>query len=223
MPNSIAIDGPAGAGKSTLSRRLAKELGFAYIDTGALYRSIGLFAFEAGLYDLSEENLGVLLQTLDLRAKADEGMLQLFIGSRDVSEAIRDNEISKMASRVSAFEVVRSFLLDRQRVYAREMDVVMDGRDIGTVVLPKAELKIFLTASLPARAKRRWLELREKGGTVTYEQVLAEMEMRDAADSARTLAPLRRAPDAHLLDTSHMSYDESYDALYELAKERFSL
>lgn len=221
---SIAIDGPAGAGKSTLARRLAKELGFLYVDTGAIYRTVGLFVEKNGKSCAEPSEVIALLESIqiELRHEAD-GLQHMYLQGEDVTEEIRNNRVSAYASQVSAISEVRAFLLDRQRSLANSHNVVMDGRDIGTVVLPKADLKLFLTASPDCRAKRRHRELLEKGSSETFEQVLTELLARDEADQSRSIAPLRQAVDARLLDTSDLNLEESLQAMKLLAKEQLGL
>lgn len=207
---SVAIDGPSGAGKSTLARAAAARFGFIYVDTGAIYRTVGLAAARAGLPLGAEEGVLALLPELDIRfGYAEDGAQHMYLNGEDVSGLIRTPGISMRASEVSAMPEVRAFLLEMQRGMARSHSVVMDGRDIGTVVLPDAELKVFLTASPERRAQRRCLELREKGEDVSYEQVLADIIKRDENDSSRAAAPLRRAEDAVELDTSELTLEES--------------
>lgn len=219
---NIAVDGPSGAGKSTLSRMLAQKLGYLYIDTGAMYRAVGLFAVRRGVTGEGEDYapaVEALLPeiSLDLRHTADGQ--RVLLNGEDVTEAVRQPEISRAASRVSAIPVVRAFLLGRQRELARRYDVVMDGRDIGTVVLPHAQLKIFLSASAQDRARRRTDELRLKGVPVVYEQVLADMVARDKLDTERAVAPLRAAEDAVKLDTTGLEIAESFEKLCRIAEE----
>lgn len=190
---SVAIDGPSGAGKSSLARRCAAALGFVYADTGAIYRTVGLAVERAGVDRRSESAVAQLLPKLDIQVGYDEsGEQRMFLNGEDVSALIRKPEISILASDVSALPAVRAFLLDMQRKMAREHDVIMDGRDIGTVVLPDAELKIFLTASAEARAERRLLQLKEKGLEESLEKVLEDIRYRDKQDTERAAAPLRR-------------------------------
>ena len=210
---SVAIDGPSGAGKSTISRAVAKKLGFIYIDTGALYRVIGLRFLERG---------GMGLETLDLSLKFVDGEQRVFDGGRDVTEDIRRHEVSKAASDCSALPEVRAFLLELQRDLAKQNDVIMDGRDIGTVVLPDAGLKIFLTASPEARARRRYEELFKKGSAITYEQILQDIITRDHNDTTREEAPLRQAEDAVLLDTTGNTFEESAALIEGCIRKRFS-
>ena len=221
---SIAVDGPSGAGKSSLARRCAGAFGFVYADTGAIYRTVGLSAFGKGISCKDEKAVSGLLPELDIRMSYNEaGEQRMFLNGEDVSEAIRKPEISICASDVSALPAVRQFLLDMQRKIARENNVIMDGRDIGTVVLPQADLKIFLTASPEARAERRLKELREKGTETDFESVLADIRYRDEQDSSRTTAPLRKADDAVELDTTELDFEESFAAMSQLIIERFCL
>lgn len=221
---AIAIDGPSGAGKSSLARRAAAHFGFIYVDTGAIYRCVGLAAHRRGLDTKDAQAVGALLPELEIRMLYNEaGEQRMFLGGEDVSAAIRLPEISMCASDVSAHAVVRSFLLEMQRKMARENDVIMDGRDIGTVVLPDAELKIYLTASAEARAQRRMLELKAKGIGSSLEEVLRDIEQRDWQDTHRAEAPLRRAEDAVLLDTTNYDFDESISLLCAIIRERFGL
>lgn len=218
---AIAIDGPSGAGKSTLARAAAKKLGFVYVDTGALYRAVGLYTFRAGVDPKSREAVAALLPAIRLDVRYDEqGVQHVLLCGEDVSESIRLPEISRYASDVSAHPPVRSFLLDTQRDFAARYDVVMDGRDIGTVVLPDAGLKIFLTASAEARAERRLLELRAKGICAEYEDVLKDMKLRDFNDSNRTAAPLKAAEDAVLLDTTSMDVEQALGRILELVEAK---
>ncbi|MCC8063871.1 MAG: (d)CMP kinase [Clostridiales bacterium] len=218
---SIAIDGPSGAGKSTMAKRLAKELGFVYVDTGAIYRTVSLYASRKGLAPTDEEGIAALLPEIhiDLAYGAD-GTQQMILNGENVSGEIRTPQISMYTSAVSAIPAVRAFLLDLQRDMARRKNLVMDGRDIGTVVLPNADIKLFLTAAPEARAKRRWLELREKGDPITYDQVLADVVQRDENDSHRAIAPLKQAEDAVLVDTTDYDLEESYQLLLRTIRER---
>ena len=221
---SVAIDGPSGAGKSSIARRTAGTFGFIYVDTGAIYRTVGLAVRRREIGSRDIDAIVRLLPELrfSLRYRED-GKQRMFLEEEDVSEAIRTPEISLYASDVSAFPQVRSFLMETQRRLARENDVIMDGRDIGTVVLPDAGLKIFLTASPEARAQRRLLELREKGQEATYEDVLRDIRYRDHNDSSRAAAPLKQAEDAVLLDTSELDFEQSCQAVEKLIRERFGL
>ncbi len=221
---SIAIDGPAGAGKSTLARALARELGYLYVDTGAIYRTVALRAREAGADPSDPEQVAPLLEDLNLRMDyGGDGVQRMYLSGRDVTEAIRENEISALASQVAALPAVREFLLDFQRKQAREHDVVMDGRDIGTVVLPRAGVKIFLTAAPEARARRRTAELLQRGQDADFDEILREIRQRDEQDENRPVAPLRQAEDAALLDTTNLDLKGSLEALLTLVRERLSL
>lgn len=217
---SVAIDGPAGAGKSTIARRVAAELGYLYVDTGAIYRTVGLYARRTETDPRNEQAVSDLLPSLqvELRVEAD-GIQHMYLNGEDVTGEIRAPEISRYASAVSALPAVRSFLLEMQRALARTQNVVMDGRDIGTVVLPEATVKIFLTADPKVRALRRWKELQEKGSSDSFEQVLQEVEQRDYADSHRAIAPLRQAEDAILVDTSALTLEESIAVMLRTVKE----
>lgn len=220
---AIAIDGPSGAGKSSLARRLAERFGFIYVDTGAIYRTLGLAAYRGGVDRRDEAAVMELLPRLDIRIAYNEaGEQSMYLDGEDVSSAIRQPEISICASDVSAHGRVRSYLMEMQRRMARENNVVMDGRDIGTAVLPEAELKIFLTASAEVRARRRMLELESKGISADYESVLGDILYRDRQDSGRAAAPLKQAEDAVLVDTSDIGFDESLELLSELVIRRLS-
>ena len=217
---AVAIDGPSGAGKSTIARAAAKALGFVYVDTGAMYRTIGLAVSRQGIaIGEPEKVLPLLSDSLRIElAYDDEGVQHVLLCGEDVSSLIRTPEMSMYASFVSAIPEVRAFLLETQRGMARTQNVIMDGRDIGTVILPDARVKIFLTASAQARAQRRLLELQEKGETVTFEEVLSDMVQRDKQDAERAAAPLRQAEDAVLLDTSDLTLEQSIDAVLELIR-----
>lgn len=216
---NVAIDGPAGAGKSTIARRAANELGFIYIDTGALYRTVGLAAMRQNKLGSDSEIESVLADALCVELRFSDGVQKMFLNGEDVSEAIRTPEASMAASKVSAVPAVRSYLFDLQKRLAKENDCIMDGRDIGTVVLPDADVKIFLTASPEARATRRYKELTEKGSDVRYEDVLADMVKRDYDDSHRAIAPLKQAEDAILVDTSDIGLEESIELIFRTIKE----
>ena len=211
---SVAIDGPSGAGKSTIARAAAKRFGLVYVDTGAIYRTVAYAAYRAGVSCTDADAVRALLPGLRIDLTYDaSGVQRMLLGGEDVSEAIRTPDNSARASQVSAHPVVRDFLMETQRGMARRQSVVMDGRDIGTVVLPDATLKIFLTASAECRAERRFRELAEKGIETDYETVLEDIRRRDYADSHRETAPLRCAPDAVRLDTSSLSLQESIEAV----------
>ena len=210
---SVAIDGPAGAGKSTLARRLAAELGYIYVDTGAMFRTIGLYALRAGKDPKDNEAVNALLPEISLKFAFIGGEQHIYLNGEDVSTAIRTEEVGMAASAVGANPEVRAFLLGMQRDMAKTQDVLMDGRDIGTVVLPNATVKIFLTASAEARAQRRAKELAEKGQPADFATVLADIRQRDYQDSHRAVAPLKQADDAILVDTSSIGLQESFDLL----------
>lgn len=217
---NVAIDGPAGAGKSTISRKAAAELGFIYIDTGALYRTVGLNALRKGADLQSDDSIiATLTDDVKVELKFIDGEQRMYLSGEDVSDKIRTPEASMAASRVSAVPKVREYLFDLQKKLARENSCVMDGRDIGTVVLPDADVKIFLTASPEARAERRFRELTEKGMDVKLEDVLADMIKRDYDDSHRAIAPLKQADDAVLCDTSELNLEESIDLIIRTIKE----
>ena len=221
---SIAIDGPAGAGKSTMARACAKALGYLYVDTGAIYRTVGLACEQAGADCSDTAAVQALLPELKIELAYDAaGEQRMLLNGEDVSDTIRLPEVSLLASHVSALPVVRAFLLDMQRDLARTHSAVMDGRDIGTVVLPDAGLKIFLSASAECRAQRRYRQLQEKGIEEPYADVLRELEQRDYDDTHRAVAPLKAAPDAVHIDTSDLTLDESIDAVCAAIRTRFGL
>lgn len=221
---AVALDGPVGAGKSTVAREAAKRLGFIYVDTGALYRAVGLYAARQGVRDEKAEDykdkVTALLSEIKVEIKLENGLQKVFLQGEDVSEEIRLPEISMAASAVSAIPAVREFLLELQRGIARENNVIMDGRDIGTVVLPKAQLKIFITAQPEIRARRRFEELVKKGVETDFEQVLADLNRRDYQDSHRATAPLKMAEDAVLLDTSELDFEGAVNKVVELTKAK---
>ena len=217
---SVAIDGPAGAGKSTLARQLARDLGYIYVDTGAMYRAVGLYALRAGADPADPAAVDPLLPGIRLRLAVLDGQQHIYLNGEDVSALIRTEAVGMAASAVGADPAVRAFLLGLQRDMARTGNVLMDGRDIGTVILPDATVKIFLTASPEARARRRWLEYQAAGRPDRYEDVLADVKRRDEQDSGRAAAPLRRAEDAVLLDTSAMDLAQSLAAMKQIIKER---
>lgn len=217
---NVAIDGPAGAGKSTISRKAAAEMGYIYIDTGALYRTVGLNAMRQGAdLDSDDSIIATLTDDLKVELKFIDGEQRMFLNGDDVSSDIRTPEASMAASRVSAVPKVREYLFDLQKNMAKNNSCVMDGRDIGTVVLPDADVKIFLTASPEARAERRYKELTEKGMDVKLEDVLADMIKRDYDDSHRAIAPLKQAEDAILCDTSELTLEESINLVINTIKE----
>ncbi len=221
---SIAIDGPAGAGKTTLARYLAGELGFHYVDTGAIYRTIAYHFAMYGIGPKDKDGIRRLFGDANIEILYDAaGTQHMMLNNRDVTGEIRTPEISRAASAVSAHAVVRGYLLDMQRNLAEKYNVVMDGRDIGTVVLPKADIKLFVTASEEIRAQRRFLELQQKGEKVSFAQVLADQHARDLADSTRELAPLRQAEDALYIDTSDKTLQQVCDAVLILVRERLGI
>ena len=216
MGLKCALDGPSGAGKSTIAKKIAQKLGFVYVDTGALYRSIGLYAVRNGAKTDSEEEILPLLKDISVELKYVDDVQRVFLNGEDVSDMIRTPEISMAASNVSAIPAVREFLLGLQRDIAEKNDIIMDGRDIGTVILPNAEVKVFLTATSEERARRRFDELVAKGQEVTYEDILKDINQRDYNDSNRKTAPLKKADDAVEIDTTNMSVDEVVDSIEEL-------
>lgn len=220
MRINIAIDGPAGAGKSTIAKTVSKELGYIYVDTGALYRTVGLNALRQGKNTKEESEVVPTLEGLEVSLRFVNGEQRVFLGEEDVSEAIRQNEVSMAASNVSAIPKVREFLFGLQRDIAEKNNCIMDGRDIGTVVLPNAKIKIYLTASAEARADRRFKELTEKGQTVNYDDILREIELRDYQDTHREIAPLKKADDAVLVDTTELDLAGSVEYMLKVIKER---
>ncbi len=216
---SVAVDGPSGAGKSTLAKAAAARLGIVYVDTGAIYRSIGYAVFRRGLDPKDAAVTSVLPElTIEMRYGTD-GLQRMYLNGEDVTEEIRRPEISLYASGVSAIGEVRAFLLQMQRDLAKKSSVIMDGRDIGTVVLPDADVKIYLTASVEMRAKRRMLELEQRGTPQPFDEVLRQIEDRDWADMHRDVAPLRQAEDAVVVDTSSLDFEESLDRLLTVIRE----
>ena len=216
---AVAIDGPAGAGKSFVAKTVAKQLGYIYVDTGAMYRTIGLACDRAGILADDAEKIAELLKGINISIKYFDDEQHILLGGEDVSELIRTERVSMLASRVSALPVVRAYLLELQRSFAKNNNVIMDGRDIGTVVLPDADVKIFLTASAKARAKRRVFQLAEKGEKADLNTVLADIEKRDYNDSHRKIAPLRAAEDAVIIDTSDIDRDESVNRVINTIKK----
>ena len=216
----IAIDGPSGAGKSTVAKALSKKLGIVYVDTGALYRTVGYFVRENGVDPKDADRVTSLLPRINIEVKYENGTQRVYLNGEDLGDKIRQPDISMYASAVSAIPAVRAFLLDTQRDIANKNSVVMDGRDIGTVILPDAEVKIFMSASSEARAKRRYKELLEKGENVVYETVLAEMIERDNNDRNRSVAPAIPAADAIHMDNSNMSIEENVDAIIAIINEK---
>ena len=218
---SIAIDGPAGAGKSTIAKRLAKELGYYYVDTGAIYRTVAYFMDLIGISPKDVDGVNRYIDEVTVEIEYDEdGAQHMFMNEIDVTNDIRTQDISQKASLISAHAVVRDVLLDMQRDVANKHNVIMDGRDIGTVVLPRAQVKIFLTASAEVRARRRYEELQAKGKKDSYEQVLKELEKRDYQDSHREIAPLKQAKDAIVVDTSQLDIDGVVAAIRQIVQEK---
>ncbi len=224
---SVAIDGPSGAGKSTMARALASKLGYLYVDTGAIYRTLGLFALSCGVSPSDPEGVSALLPKAIITMNyGEDGLQHMYLGGQpeqggeDVTEAIRTPEVSTAASKISAIPAVRAFLLEMQRDIARHNNVIMDGRDIGTAVLPQADVKIFLTASPQARAQRRYAELAAKGNADSFENVLRDITERDERDSNRSAAPLRQAEDAVLFDSTDYSPEECVERLLEIIQEK---
>ncbi len=217
---NIAIDGPAGAGKSTVAKGIAKKLGFIYVDTGALYRAIGVYAIRKGVNTKDADGVGALLGEIKIELKFVDGVQRVFLNDEDVSEAIRTPDASMAASNVSAIPAVRAFLLELQRDIAKKNNCLMDGRDIGTVVLPDAQIKIFMTADVEERAMRRYKELQEKGINDSYEQVLKEMKERDFQDSNRPIAPLKPAEDSMIFDSTGHTLEQSINELSALIGEK---
>lgn len=221
---SVAVDGPSGAGKSTLSKAVARELGIVYVDTGAIYRTIGYYIFREGI---DPKDAGAVVAALPLihvdMCYSEDGLQHMLLNGEDVTEQIRLPEISMYASAVSAIPAVRDYLLEMQRDMARRSSVIMDGRDIGTVVLPDAQVKIFLTADVEVRARRRTAELELRGTPKPFEQVLEEMKQRDWADSHRDAAPLQEAEDAIRVDTTDMDFQQSKEAIMQVIRRRTQL
>ena len=223
MGINIAIDGPSGAGKGTLSRKLAAALGFVYVDTGAMYRTVGLYAYRNAIKPDDVAGVTDALKKIEVSLGFIEGEQHVYLNGEDVSTDIRLHEVSQYASLVSAIPAVRQFLFEMQQKLAAENNVIMDGRDIGTVVLPNAELKIFLTASAEDRANRRYQELIARGQTVDYDQILADVVKRDEQDMNRSVAPLKPAEDSVILDTSGFEFEQSLALLLKTVKERLGL
>lgn len=221
---AIAIDGPSGAGKSTIARAAAKRFGFIYVDTGAIYRTVGLAAYRGGIDRRDASAVEALLPQLEIAMRyTDAGEQHMYLNGEDVTALIREPEISICASDVAALPAVRAFLMELQRRMARENSVIMDGRDIGTVVLPDAEVKIFLTASAEARARRRLLELEQKGMKQSFDEVLRDIKYRDEQDSHRTAAPLKKAEDAIAVDTSELNFDESLELVVKIIRQKLGI
>ncbi len=217
---AVAIDGPAGAGKSTIAKMAAEKLGYIYMDTGALYRAVGHACLQQNINVSNAPQVDACVSTLTVDLRFVDGVQRVFVNGEDVTDYIRTEKISKAASRVSAFPEVRSFLLDLQRDFATSHNVIMDGRDIGTVVLPNAQVKVFLTASPEERARRRVRQYEEQGTPADYEEILSEIKQRDYNDSTRAAAPLKPAEDAVLLDTTGLTLEESFQQLLSIIQNR---
>jgi cytidylate kinase len=216
----IAIDGPGGAGKSTIAKAVAKRLDILYVDTGALYRTIGLYVRSKEVDPKDAEGVAALLPEINIEVTYENGAQCVYLNGVNHGDAIRTPEMSMYASAVSAIPAVRAFLLETQKDIARKNSVIMDGRDIGTVILPDADVKIFMTASPECRAMRRYKELLARGQSVSYEQVLAEMNERDGQDSSRAIAPTKAADDAILFDNSELDFEQSVDAIIEMVRAK---
>lgn len=220
MAINIAIDGPAGAGKSSIAKLVSKELGYIYVDTGALYRTVGLYSIRKGIDTKDAEAVTATLKDIEVKLGFVDGAQHVFLNGEDVSDAIRTPEASMGASNVSAIPAVRTFLFDLQRDIAKNNNCIMDGRDIGTVVLPDAQIKLFLTASPEARAERRYKELIEKGEKVDFQEVLDDINKRDYQDSHREIAPLKQAEDALLVDNSGCNLEQGTALVIGIIKEK---
>lgn len=220
MKLQIAIDGPSGAGKSSVAKALSAALGIVYVDTGALYRAVGLYAKQRGADPHNAEEVAAILPDLSLSIRYENGKQEVYLNGEATGDRIRTPEMSMYASAVSAIPAVRAFLLDTQREIAEQTGVVMDGRDIGTVILPNANVKIFLTASDECRAERRYRELCEKGIATTVEEVLADMRLRDRNDSTRAIAPAVAAPDAVVVDNSDLTQEQTVERIREIVAEK---
>jgi len=217
---NIAIDGPSGAGKSTIAKIISRETGYIYLDTGALYRTVGLYVKKRGISSKDTEKIISVLPDVNIDIQYISGTQRLILNGEDVTDFIRTPEISIYASDISAIKEVRAFLLDLQREQARTKSVIMDGRDIGTVVLPNADIKIFLTATVEDRANRRFAELKIKNPDISYDEVLSDMKYRDYNDSHRDIAPLKQADDAILIDTTGNELEKSIEIIKNVIKER---
>ena len=221
---AVAIDGPSGAGKSSLARAVAGDLGFIYVDTGAIYRTVGCYVLRQGVRPSDAQAVEALLPDIEIRmGYGDDGLQRMYLNGEDVTEAIRTPEVSMCTSKVAAIPAVRAFLLEMQREIAQEQSVIMDGRDIGTVVLPRADVKIFLTASVEDRARRRYQELCQRGTAKDFDQLLREIEQRDYNDTHRAAAPLRPAEDAVVLDTTGNTFQQSLRQILDIIRERIAL
>lgn len=220
---SVAIDGPSGAGKSTLAKQLAQRLGFLYLDTGAMYRAIGLHGLNMGIDIQDSKQVETLLQDIEIGLEFQQGVQHIYLNQQDVSEQIRTEKAGMAACAVASQTAVREFLLNLQRDMAKKYNILMDGRDIGTVILPHATVKIYLTASVKARAERRFAQLQQKGQNVDFETVKQDIEQRDYQDMHRQTAPLKKAADAVELDTSELSLEQSFEAMLEIIQQKINL
>lgn len=220
MSFNIAIDGPAGAGKSTIAKRVAKELSYIYVDTGAMYRAMALYFLRAGISAEDEAAITAACEQITVALSNENGEQQVFLNGENVNGFIRTEEVGKMTSAVSIYAAVREKLTQLQREMARTTDLIMDGRDIGTCVLPQAQVKIYLTASVETRGKRRFLELQEKGDTCSLEEICGDIEKRDHRDMTREISPLKQAEDAVLVDSSDMTIEEVVDRIINIVKEK---
>lgn len=222
MSMNIAIDGPAGAGKSTIAKKVAKEMGFIYVDTGAMYRAMALYILQHGIDEKNEQAIAAVCDDIDVALRYESGEQRVLLCGEDVSKEIRREEVGNMASVTSVYGCVRKKLVSLQQQLAAKEDVIMDGRDIGTCVLPQAPLKIYLTASVETRAKRRYKELCEKNVTCDLAEIMKDIEERDYRDMHREISPLKQAEDAVLVDSSDMTIDEVVTTIITLAKERMA-
>ena len=220
MGFNVAIDGPAGAGKSTIAKRLAKELGFVYVDTGAMYRAIGLYMLKNSVDGRDEAAVSEAVKNVEVTLSYDDGVQCVYLNGEDVSKMIRTEEVSALASQTSAYQAVREKLLDLQRTMAKHNDVLMDGRDIGTTILPNADVKIYLTASVETRAKRRYDEYIAKGQTCDLAEIEEDIKTRDHNDMTRKISPLKKADDAIEVDSSNMNIDEVVETIKNICKEK---
>ncbi|MCL1822734.1 MAG: (d)CMP kinase [Oscillospiraceae bacterium] len=234
--SAVAIDGPVGAGKSTIAKECARRLGFVYMDTGALYRAVGVYCKENNIDAYNEEAVAGILDKISLEIKREKESVitiafneagyksppvqRIILNDSDITGKLREPDVSMLASKVSSYGAVRAFLLDLQRDFAAKNNVIMDGRDIGTVILPNAKVKIFLKADPEERAKRRYDELKEKGAKITFDEVLADLQKRDSADSSRAHAPLKQAEDAVLLDTTGNTFEQSVEQVMEIINSK---
>ena len=216
MGDNVAIDGPAGAGKSTIAKLVAKEKGYVYVDTGAMYRGLAIHFLENGIEAEEKEKIAEACKDADVTIRYEDGQQQVYLNGKNITAKLREEAVGNMASKSSAIPEVRAKLLELQRELARKEDVIMDGRDIGTCVLPDADVKVFLTASVETRAKRRYDELVEKGVACDLEEIARDIAERDERDSTREIAPLKQAEDAVLVDSSHMTIEEVVAAIVKL-------